>query len=298
MRSVNGSVAAITGAGSGIGRATAIALAKKGAALALSDISERGLAETVERLPPGTHVTTRVVDVAKIEEVEAWAREVEHHFGRTSILMNIAGVGLYGQYKDYARADLEWIMGVNFWGPVNGAQAFLPMLEREPAANIVTISSLNGLIAPAGQTGYCASKFAVRGFYEALRHELRESSVSVTVVHPGGVATNIARTSRAAAKADTTYKAADTERFEKLLRMPPSKAADLIVRAVETNKKRLIVGVDAQIFQMLQRIFPSSYYGIIAKILPSADTVAIARERAKLAASEAAGSVRSTVGAA
>ena len=279
MRTVNGSVVVLTGAGSGMGRATAIALAKKGAALALSDVNRRGLDETVGMLPAGTHVTATIVDVAKLDEMLAWAKDVEAEFGRVSILINNAGVALYGFYEDYSRADLEWIMDVNFWGPVNGAQAFLPLLKREPAANIVTLSSLYGLVAPPANVGYSASKFAVRGFYESLRHELADTPVRVTVVHPGGVATNIAKTSRSAAKADTSFKSADLERFSKLLRMPPEKAAELIVGAIEHDKERLIVGVDAQILQAVQRLFPASYYKIIATLLPDADAVKIQNQR-------------------
>jgi short-subunit dehydrogenase len=261
MRRLNGATAVVTGAGSGLGRAIAHALAAHGCDLALADRDEAGLAQTRAALA-NVRVGTYTVDVSKLDDMTRFRDAVERDFGGASILVNNAGVALYGTIEDVDFADLEWIVGVNFWGAVYGSKLFLPLLRREPDASIVTISSLFGLIAPPYQGGYAASKFAVRGFSEALRHELAATSVRVTVVHPGGVKTKIAASTRRGANAD-----ADTKAFEKALVMPPERAAEEIVAAIRLGTPRLVIGRDARALDVVQRFFPARYMQLVGRLL-------------------------------
>ena len=197
MSFLSGGVAVVTGASSGIGRALAQQLAIAGCSLALADIDEEGLQQTTQFLARNVAVvTTHVLDVSKEERVRGFAGEVEERHGRLSLLINNAGVSLHGDFDEISLDDFRWLMDINFWGTVYGVKYFLPLLRREPRAHIVNLSSVFGIIAPAGQIPYAASKFAVRGFTEALRHELAGSAVSVSCVHPGGIRTPIARHSR------------------------------------------------------------------------------------------------------
>ncbi len=267
MKTLTGAVAAITGAGSGIGRALAIELAGRGCELALADIDEGGLAQTQALLPGGLRVTTRRVDVSDQGAVDAWRDAVTSDFGRVSVLINNAGVALRGTHDVTSVRDLEWIMGINFWGAVYGTYAFLPLLKAEPQANIVTISSLFGLIAPPTQIGYCASKFAVRGFSEAIRHELGPTSVRLTVVHPGGIKTAIAARSRDAEFADTANRERETKAFERKLVTPPEVAASKIVKAILSDKPRLLIGNDAYLCDLVRRLFPARYMQVLGPVL-------------------------------
>jgi short-subunit dehydrogenase len=267
MRTFDGAVAVITGAGSGIGRALAIELGTRGCDLALSDIDDAGLAQTLDLVPVGRRVTASHVDVAKIEDVTRFRDEVARDFGRASILINNAGVSLYGKFEEVSTSDLEWIMGINFWGAVYGTKLFLPMLLREKAANIVTISSLFGIVAPPLQIGYCASKFAVRGFSESLRHELNATNVRMTLVHPGGINTSIARSSRLGAGANAERHKRDTKAFAKSLVMPPRKAAHAIAEAILRDKPRLVLGMDARLLEIVQRFFPARYFNVLKPIM-------------------------------
>src|SRR5258707_2183698 len=190
-------VAVLTGAGSGIGRALAQQLAAAGSALALADIDETGLLQTSELLlTKGALVTTHVLDVADEEGVRSFAEEVSRRHGRVTLLINNAGVALEGTFDEISLDDFRWLMNINFWGVVYGVKYFLPLLKQEKRAHIVNLSSVFGLIAPPGQPAYSASKFAVRGFTECLRHELAGSAVCVSCVHPGGIRTQIARRPR------------------------------------------------------------------------------------------------------
>src|ERR1700682_6555567 len=186
MREIRGIVAVVTGAGSGIGRALAIELASAGAQLAIADVNRAGLEETSKMLGQAT-VKTYIVDVSDVAAVEAFAGQVVKDFGRVSLLVNNAGVALHGTFAEISLADMEWLIKINFWGVVYGCKFFIPLLEREAEAHIVNISSVFGLVAPPGQSAYAASKFAVRGFTEALRSELRGTRIHVSCVHPGGI---------------------------------------------------------------------------------------------------------------
>ena len=257
----------ITGAGSGIGRALAAELAGRGCDLALCDVDDAGLAQTLELIPTDRRATASHVDVANLEDMKRFRDEVARDFGRASILVNNAGVSLYGRFDEVSTNDLEWIMGINFWGAVYGTKLFLPLLLREKAANVVTISSLFGLVAPPLQIGYCASKFAVRGFSESLRHELGATSVRVTVVHPGGINTSIAQSSRLGAGANAERHRRDSKAFAKSLVMPPSKAARAIADAILHDKSRLVLGMDARCVEVVQRFFPARYFNVLKWVM-------------------------------
>lgn len=271
MKIDHNTVAVVTGAASGIGRALAKRLAQEGASLAIADVKPEALDETARMLEPinGSpgKVTTHIVDVSDKERVAAFAAEVVEAHGSAHLLINNAGVGLIGAAEQISIEDMEWLMGINFWGVVYGVKHFLPILSRQPQAHIVNISSVFGIIGPVGHTAYAASKFAVRGFTEALRHELAGGSVKVTVVHPGGIKTNIANDSRPGAGADPA--AVDRERaiFNMAARTSPEKAADRIVRGVRRDEERILIGADAWAIDRIQRWAPVKYWRVLGKMI-------------------------------
>jgi NAD(P)-dependent dehydrogenase (short-subunit alcohol dehydrogenase family) len=278
-------VAVISGAGSGIGRALAHELARRGCHLALADIDEAGLDRTAAELAEGSEPTSapratggagapgptalRIsrhrLDVASRDAVDALPPAVLAAHGRVDLLVNNAGVALGGYFEQVSEADFDWLMEINFHGLVRMTRAFLPHLRASDDARIVNLSSVYGLISPPGQTAYSASKFAVRGFSNALRHELAATNVGVTVVHPGGVATAIARRARIAAGVPPDEVQAHMARAEKLLRLPPERAAAIIVRAVEQRRARVLVGTDAKVIAWLERLAPVHYWRLLAR---------------------------------
>jgi NAD(P)-dependent dehydrogenase (short-subunit alcohol dehydrogenase family) len=263
-----GRTAVITGAASGIGRGIAQALAARHCNLALADVNEAGLAETAALVGTnGITVACHHLDVASREEVAAYPAKVLAEHGRVDLLFNNAGVGVGGTFEMVAEEDFDWLMEINFHGVVRMTRAFLPLLRASDRARIVNVSSILGIIAPPGQTAYCASKFAVRAFSESLRRELEEekASVGVTVVHPGGVATNIAKSARAPRGVNSADLSAERDRFEKFLRMPPSKAGEIIVRGVEREQPRVIVGGDAKFMAAVERLMPVRYWNVIGR---------------------------------
>jgi len=263
-------VAVLTGAASGIGRATALALAQRGCHLALADIDANGLAQVAaDAQAPGVTVSQHVLDVASRDAVAALPAAVLAAHGRASLLINNAGVALGGQFEQVSEADFDWLMGINFHGLVRMTRAFLPLLRQQPVARIVNLSSVYGLIAPPGQTAYASAKFAVRGFSNALRHELAGSSVGVTVVHPGGVATNIARRARLPVGAPPAEVQAGLARAEKMLRLSPARAADTLVRGIEADRARVLVGGDAKFIAVLERLMPVRYWPVLARLMPA-----------------------------
>jgi short-subunit dehydrogenase len=215
-------------------------------------------------------VTSKRVDVSKKDEVYAWADEVVRDHGKCNMIFNNAGVAYGSSVEGSEYEDAEWVVGINFWGVVYGTKAFLPHLRASGEGHVVNTSSLFGLLGFPGQSTYNATKFAVRGFTEALRIELdmMKAPVSATSVHPGGIKTNIARTARMN-KSVMDLGVKDVEnshvRIEKQFRVTSDDAAAIILRGVQRNDRRILVGTDARIYDLVQRIVPSSYQWIVIK---------------------------------
>jgi NAD(P)-dependent dehydrogenase (short-subunit alcohol dehydrogenase family) len=262
---LDGRAAVITGAASGIGRAVAISLARRGGHLALADIDEAGLAETERQAAAfGVRVSRHRLDVAVREDVAALPAQVVDAHGRVDLLVNNAGVALGGNFDQVSEADFDRVMEINFHGVVRMTRAFLPRLLASDDARIVNLSSVFGIISPPGQCAYSASKFAVRGFSNALRHELAATRVGVSVVHPGGVATAIARNARVSPGLAADEVRGRLALAEKLLRMPPAEAGEIIVRGVEKRRARILVGRDAMFICLLERLAPVHYWRLLA----------------------------------
>jgi butyryl-CoA dehydrogenase len=268
MRDFNGRVAAITGAASGIGRALATDLAARGAHLALCDIDEVGLAETVTLCEgAGVKVTSQRLDVADRDAVFAWADQVVDDHGTANLVVNNAGVALAATIDSVSHADFEWLMDINFWGVVHGTTAFLPHLEASGEGHIVNLSSVFGLISVPAQSAYNAAKFGVRGFTDALRMELeiRGSCVSATTVHPGGIKTNIARNARMDPSVEVLAGSPQEARarFDKVAMTSPAKAAKQILAAVERDRRRALIGPDAKVLDLISRLPAGVYQRVV-----------------------------------
>lgn len=265
MSLTKNSVAVITGAGSGIGRALALRFAQeKISGIAIADFNEQGLDETFALVEnSGVTVSKHVIDVSKFEQVQRLADEVLTKHGRATHLVNNAGVGLIGSFEQISLADFEWLMSINFWGVVYGCKIFLPILQKENSAHIVNISSVFGMVAPPEQTSYCASKFAVRGFTESLRHELEGTNIRISCVHPGGILTNIARNSKVGEKTPEEYKQQGVEFFDQVAKTTPETAADVIVNGIKKENVRILIGKDAYAISIVHRLFPKKYLKII-----------------------------------
>ncbi|MBU9684821.1 SDR family NAD(P)-dependent oxidoreductase [Burkholderia gladioli] len=274
MKNFTNKVAAITGAGSGMGRSLAVELARRGCDLALSDINEIALAQTVSLCnAQGVRVTAQRLDVASREAVFAWARATREAHGRINLIFNNAGVSLTAPAESVQIEDFEWLMGINFWGVVHGTQAFLPHLLESGDGHVINTSSLFGLIAMPTQSTYNASKFAVRGFTESLRMELEieGAPVSATCVHPGGVATNIVNASRIDEKI-LALTGQDVEAHRrsanKLINATSAdEAARQILAGVERNARRVLVGADARRLDRLARLFGSAYQVFVLRFV-------------------------------
>ena len=265
--------AVVTGAASGIGRAVAISLARRGCHLALADINEAQLSETAKLAAShgqSLRITCYALDVTDRKAVASFPFALLAAHGRVDILVNNAGVALGGTFDQVREVDFDWLFEINFWGVVRMTRAFLPHLRASDDACIVNLSSLYGLIAPPGQTAYSASKYAVRGFSNSLRYELKGSNIGVTVVHPGGVATAIARNARIP---KGTMSAEEEQRrraaAEQFLTMPPELAGETIVKGIERRKARILVGTDAKIISFLERLAPVSCWKILTRFRPS-----------------------------
>lgn len=262
MRELRGRTAVVTGAASGIGRALAAILAQRGCALALADVDAAGLEETATRARViGIRVSCHVVDVADWDRMVAFADDVQREFGGADLLVNNAGVSVTGTLEEQSIEDLRWIVGVNFWGVVHGCKAFLPLLRQRPEAHIVNVSSLFGIIGLPTQSSYCATKFAVSGFSEALWAELADSGIGVTVVHPGGVKTNIVKASRTA---DAALKQAAIERFGRQA-MAPERVAERIVRGVERGEMRVRICRETFVVDWAKRLFPAGVHRLVRR---------------------------------
>lgn len=268
MKNLADKVVVITGAGSGIGRALALNLAAKGSLLALSDVDEAGLAETVDlaKAAGAKEVRSDRLDVADRAAVTSYADAVAEQFGRVNVVINNAGVALAGDFLDLAYEDMDWIIDINFWGVVHGTKAFLPHLIASGEGHLVNLSSLFGLLSIPGQTMYNASKYAVRGMTEAIREEMLIAGhpVGVTSVHPGGIKTAIARNARVSAKEN---KEATAKLFDKkLARMTPERAAEIIVKGIEKDQARVLVGLDAHALHAFAKFSGSRYQDVVAKV--------------------------------
>ena len=275
MTAIPGSAVAVTGAASGIGRALALELAARGADLALADRDEGGLQTVAAEIAKDfrSKVTVHRIDVSDATQIEAFVQAATSAHPSLNIVINNAGVALLGQFNEIDQAQMEWLFNINFWGVVHATRGFLPHLSRQREAHIVNLSSIFGILAPPGQSAYCASKFAVRGFSESLRHELAvaKSPVRLSVVHPGGVATNIARNARTGtAITDNARRSLAIERFDVVAKTTPKDAALRIIKGIEKNEPRILIGSDARMMDLLQRFLPATYWGVLQKRIDKA----------------------------
>jgi short-subunit dehydrogenase len=271
MTAIPGSAVAVTGAASGIGRALAIELAARGADLALADRDEAGLQTVATEIASTARrkISLHRVDVGDREAIATFAREAISAHPALNIVVNNAGVALLGQFHEIDQAQMEWLFNINFWGVVHSTRAFLTHLASQPAAHIVNVSSIFGIIAPPGNTAYAAAKFAVRGFSESLRHEMQaaKSPVRVSVVHPGGIQTNIVRNSRSgsAIATDNERRAQTIERFDAITQTSAKDAALRIIKGIEKNELRILIGGDARFMDIVQRFRPATYWNVMAR---------------------------------
>lgn len=266
MKTLTDKVVVITGAASGIGRALATDIGARGARLALCDVDEVALAETVElaRAAGAREVRGDRLDVADRAAFAAYAETIAGHFGRVNVVINNAGVALTGEFADLEYDDIDWIVGINFWGVVHGTKEFLPHLIASGDGHLVNVSSLFGLVSMPSQSMYNATKYAVRGMTEALREEMLVAGhkVGVTAVHPGGIRTSVARSGRYSEKES---RSATVRLFdERLARMSPERAAEIIVKGILRNSPRVLVGLDAHLVHQFGRLAGARYQDVVA----------------------------------
>lgn len=264
---VKGKVAVVTGAGSGIGRGISLSLAKRGCHLVLVDNNSQGLDETVQMLSAyAVRVQKYNLDLRCKEAINTLAETVANSIGGADLLINNAGIAASGTFLQMSEETFDHVLAVNFGAVVQMTRSFLPQLLQKPEACIVNISSVYGLISPVEQTAYSASKFAVRGFSNALRHELEATNVKVTVVHPGGVATGIAKAALHPPGKTGLEIEEGLLQSEKFLRMPPGKAGEIIVRGIIKGKARLLVGTDAKLLSFIERLMPVHYWNLLKRL--------------------------------
>jgi short-subunit dehydrogenase len=262
-----GGTAVVTGAAGGIGAALAHGLALRGSSLVLLDRDAEGLATVAAAIAaahPGLAVTTSVVDLADPADTQRVADSLAREHPEVTLLVNNAGMALGGRFDQVTLEAFEEVQEVNFRAVVRLTHALLPTLEAHPGSHLVNVSSLFGLIAPAGQAAYSASKFAVRGFTEALRHELAEDGVGVTCVHPGGIRTRIAENARVGSGVPAEEAERGKREFARLLTMDPARAAEIVLTAVERRRPRQLVGWSAVLPDLLVRLAPGSYGRLLA----------------------------------
>jgi NAD(P)-dependent dehydrogenase (short-subunit alcohol dehydrogenase family) len=264
--------AVVTGAASGIGRAIAGSLARRGTHLALADIDDAALADVAAAIVAESgrdklRISRHHLDVADRDAVADFPSQVRRTHSGVDLLVNNAGVALGGTFDQVTEENFEWLFDINFWGVVRMTRAFLPLLQESSEARIVNLSSVFGIIAPPGNTAYAASKFAVRGFSESLRNELRKTNIGITVVHPGGIATSIVKNARMPKTNSPDEDEARRKSFEAFLKMSPERAGETIVRAVEARKARVLVGADAKRMALIERLMPVSYWNVLGRMI-------------------------------
>jgi short-subunit dehydrogenase len=263
-----GGAAVVTGAASGIGEALATQLAARGSNLVLVDRDADRLcavADTLRTAHPGLAVETYVVDLSDDEATDRFATTLAVGHPETTLLVNNAGVALGGRFDQVTLEEFDWVLAVNFRAVVRLTHAMLPALKAHPGSHLVNVSSVFGIFAPAGQAAYSASKFAVRGFTEAVRHELAENGIGVTVVHPGGIRTRIAVSARTGSGVSIEEYERGRRQFATLLRMDPAVAAGRIMAAIENRRSRLLIGWSAKVPDVLVRLMPGSYWTLVAR---------------------------------
>lgn len=261
-----GGTAVVTGAASGIGEALSHAFARRGSNLVLLDRDAERLAAVAKSIRDehaAPEVVTYLVDLADAEAVSRVAGTVLREHPRIRLLVNNAGVALAGRFEQVSLDEFEWVIDVNFRAAVRLAHTLLPALMAEPGSHLVNVSSVFGLYAPAGQTAYAASKFAVRGFTQALRHELGDCGIGVTSVHPGGVRTRIAESARAGSGVSPEEHKAGQEKYKQLPAIPPSRAAELIAKGLERRRARILIGWSARLPDLLARLLPTAHGTIL-----------------------------------
>ncbi|ERP87058.1 acetoin dehydrogenase [Marinobacter sp. ES-1] len=263
MKDLKNKVAVVTGAGSGIGRALASVLAAKGCRLALSDVNEAGLAETVAACG-GADVRSYLLDVSDRDAIYAHAEQVRADFGQVNLVINNAGVALSASVREMTDEDFKWVMDIDFWGVAHGTRAFLPHLIESGEGHVVNVSSVFGLIGVPKQSAYNAAKFAVRGFTESLRQEMKleNQPVQVSCVHPGGIRTNIANSARMGKSENGE---AQRKGFDKIAMTTPEKAAEIIVKGILKNESRILVGPDAWGIDAINRLLGSAYQPLVER---------------------------------
>ena len=278
MKNFENKVIAVSGAASGIGRALVAGLLNSGARVAASDVDNTSLQAMRVLGDPG-RLLLSVVDVSDQGAMHAWALEVKNHFSVIDGVINNAGVALSCHAADQPREQMEWLFNINYWGVINGVEAFLPELLRRPEACVVNISSLFGLLSVPSQSAYNAAKFAVRGYSESLRQDLRETSVKVITIHPGGIQTNIANNGRHLHS--ITGNAADVEKtaalFNSIAATSPEQAAKKIMRGMQKSKARVLIGSDAWFLDKIQRLFPGCYDRLLVPMMNVGTRMALKR---------------------
>ncbi len=258
----------VTGAASGIGRALALNLAKEGCSLALADVDQAGLDETIDLIDSDTvRANAYLVDVSDRDRVYRFADDVADAFGRVDIVINNAGVSLRETLEDVTYEDLDWLLGINLFGVIYGSKAFLPHLKRQPSANLVNVASVNALFTNPNNGPYCVSKFAVNGFTLTLAQELRGATVKVSCVYPGGVRTNIVRNARfyksTRPEVAREEEAAFFDRY--IVWTSPDRAARIIIKGIKKNRQRILVGPDAYFYDTITRLVPMIWQGIVSR---------------------------------
>ncbi len=267
MSQIKDTLFIITGAGSGIGQALTIKAIEEGAKVIASDINEKGLDETIAQ--SNGKAEKYLLDVADAAQIEQFAKTILQKYpNETIILVNNAGVGLAsGNFSETPLEDFEWLMNINIYGVVRMTKAFLPHLIHQNKGHIVNVSSVYGLAGMPTNSAYSTAKFGVKGFTDVLKAELLGTNIKVSSVHPGGIKTNIARNSRISVTQDIAQARATMAKFEKVaLKMPPTKAAEIIINGIKKDKSRILIGSDAKALDWIVRIFPNSYHKIIARV--------------------------------